>query len=220
MPGSSRSLSAALRWAESQVGDYGWRRLCLGFVRQAWGIAPSVIPTAAAGYRMTKHRHPGDRTAPPGALGWFDGPTSADHVVMFKGNGKVYSNDVISPGRIDITTIGRIEDEWDCRYLGWTEDYPGFGRLPLDLVGEKPESTDYKIGQRVIVSSDAGLKARSGPGTESSTLIYRNGKLLTVAKGYRIKITKIAREDGYIWLKADRYWYGTPESGRQFVRKV
>lgn len=207
MPAAGRrSLAGALAWAQSEVGDYGWRRLCLGFVRQSWGIAASGIFSAREGYSLTKYRHK-DRTPPPGAPVWFDGPTSADHVALAKGNGKLFSNDVISPGRIDIVTIGKIEDVWGARYLGWSEDYPNFGKLPLDLIGSGGSGAKVlKIGDRVVVTTAAGLNARLTP----------NGKVYTtVAKGYRGKITKLAEAGGRTWARFDKFWYAS-----QFLRKV
>lgn len=225
MPATTgRSLSAALNWIKSKVGatsigGRSVRRQCLAIVRQTWGLNPTGVATAYAGWKLTKKRHNRDYNAPPGAPCWFQGPTSAGHVATSVGNGYVIGNDYPTSGVVKKARIKDIERGWGCRYLGWTEDYPRASGsnvlLPLDLVSEKPEGVSYKVGQRVVVATAAGLKARLSPGTEKATDSGR-----TVAKGYRIKITKIAREDGYIWLKADRYWYATPEKGRQYVRKV
>ena len=211
----ARTLKGALAYAKSQVGKSGWRRLCLGFVRQCWGYPTSGIPTAYAGSKLVKKTTKG--TPPPGAIVWWKGPTSAGHVALSAGNGYVYSNDFKRPGKIDKVKIKDITRGWDCEYLGWSRNYPKQPNLPLDddapaagggsgsvskgTTGPGSRNT-YKVGQRVVVTTEAGLRARLAPGTESST---NSGR--TVSKGYRIKITAVAEEDGYQWGKADKYWY-------------
>lgn len=218
MPAAGRrSLDGALAWGKNQVGNYGWRRKCLGFVRQCWGIAASGIDDAADGYALTKYRHT-DKTPPPGAPVWFDGPTVQDHVALSVGNGYVYSNDVIEPGRIDKVKINTILDRWNCSYRGWSEDYPRFGKLPLDLIDELDYAAEFEVGQHVVVSTRAGLKARSAPGTESSTLLYRGGELLTVGYGYGIHLTKITEEDGILWGKGKKYTYALADKNKAFVK--
>lgn len=222
MPAAStpNSLGKALSWLKGKVGTTGWRRKCLEIVRLTWGWKKPLgnLPTAYSGWLQTKKRHKRDYNPPPGAPCWFKGPTSAGHVCTAIGNGQVISNDWPTSNRMNKTTIKSIENGWNCEYLGWTEDYPGRGDLPLDLIGQKPPTKTYKVGDRVVFTTT--VKARSGPGTESSTLTGR-----TVAKGYRIKITKLTEEDGYLWATADKYTYAivarnSDKTDTHYVRKV
>lgn len=217
MADMARTLNGALAYAKSQVGKSGWRRLCLAFVRQSWGYPTSGIATAYTGSKLVKKTTKG--TPPPGAICWWKGPTSAGHVALSAGNGYVYSNDFKRPGIIDKVKIKDITRGWNCEYLGWSRNYPKQANLPLDGVstgggsgggsGSVGKGTTgpgsrntYKVGARVVVTTPNGLKARTAPGTESSTDSGR-----TVDKGYQIKITAVAEEDGIQWGKGTKYWY-------------
>lgn len=212
-----RTLDKAIQFAQSKIGGPRvWRRLCLSFVRQCWGIPATGIPTAYEGWKLTKHRHT-DGVPPRGALIWWKGPTPEGHVAISAGNGYCYSNDIDVSGGITKTKINTIAARWGAQWLGWTEDYPNAGKLPLEDSGSGAgggggDVPAFKVGDRVVVATPAGLKARLAPGTEKATDSGR-----TVAKGYRIKITKLAEEDGYTWAKADKYWYAV---SRGYVRKI
>ena len=212
------NLSQALKWIKGKVGTTGWHRRCLEIFRLAWGWEDSIsgLPTAYSGWTQTKKKHRRDYNPPPGAPCWFKGPTSAGHVCFSTGNGQVITNDYPTSNRMNKSTIRAIEKGWDCEYLGWTEDYPRRGDLPLDLVGQKPPAKKFGVGDRVAVSTKAGLQARSGPGTEKSTLTGR-----TVAFGYRFEITKLYTEDGILWGKATKYTYALVDaSGKSLVKKI
>lgn len=227
MPGTAptRTLSAALSWIKAKIGattigGEPVRRACLAIVRQTWGLQPTGITTAYAGWKLTRRRHERDYNAPPGAPCWFQGPTPAGHVATSVGNGYVVGNDYPTSGVVKKARIKDIEKGWGCRYLGWTEDYPRANgdnvRLPLDLVGEKPEGGTLKVGVRVVVSTPVGLRARLKPGTGRGTDSGR-----TVAKGYRIKLTQIQHADGYLWGRGTKYWYALEtDSGARYVRIV
>src|SRR5690606_30439486 len=197
----SRTLAGALNYAKSQVGKSGWRRLCLAFVRSCWGIAPSASTAAAVGCSKTK-RQSSDKIPPPRAAVWWDGPTAKDHVALSAGGGYVYSNDILSPGRIDKVKIDTITSRWGARYRGWSEDYPNFGRLPLDLVSESkpPKDAAPEVGQVREVSTSAGLNARLSPGGKIHT---------TVAKGYKITVHEVKKSGGRTWIRGAKYWYAS-----------
>lgn len=226
MPAAARfSVPSALAYAKAQDqrATQDWDNQCLAFVRSCWGLGATGIYNARQGYGLTKKRHK-DRTPPPAAPCWFRGPTDDWHVTLAKSNGSVFSNDIKAEGKIDVVSIGYIEDRWNCDYLGWSEDYPKASgsnvKLPLDLIDDLDYAAEFRVGQHVVVSTRAGLKARSAPGTESSTLIHRKGKLLTVAYGYGIHLTKITEEDGILWGKGAEYTYALADRNKAFVKLV
>jgi len=204
------NLSQALKWIKGKVGTTGWHRRCLEIFRLAWGWEDSIsgLPTAYSGWTQTKKRHKRDYNPPPGAPCWFKGPTSAGHVCFSTGNGQVITNDYPTSNRMNKSTIRAIEKGWGCEYLGWTEDYPRRGDLPL---GGKSVSYDgLRVGDRVVVDTKAGLNARYSP----------NGKIrATVANGYPGKkgarISELKSAGGRGWARFAEYWYAT-----EFLKKI
>lgn len=193
-----RSAAAALKWLRSRIGQAGWRRRCLELFRLAYGWTKSTggLPTAYSGWTQTKKRHVRDYNPPAGAPCWFKGPTSAGHVCMATGDGDdVITNDLPTSDEIGRSTIRDIERRWGAKYLGWTEDYPRRGDLPI---GDEPQ-----VGDRVRVDEPAGVNARLSP----------NGKIkTTVANGYPgpkgAKITEIVRnKGGHDWARFAEFWY-------------
>lgn len=76
-------------------------------------------------------RHPGDRNPPAGAILLFDLYVrslgyNAGHIMIAYGGGEnAVSTDRPVYGRIGMTTISEIEDDWGGTYLGWTDRIGG-----------------------------------------------------------------------------------------------
>jgi hypothetical protein len=128
-----RTASGAAQWARAQQGKYGWRRLCLKFVRTAWDL-PSQDATAWTEWQSIKsyNKYSNRNSALLGAPVFWRGPTSAGHVaivVMYnKTEPIVASNDILAPGRIDLVPLSRI---WSsATFVGWTRELQG-RTLPL-----------------------------------------------------------------------------------------
>lgn len=122
-----RSIQAAISWGRHQVDmpNRDWNRLCLAFVRQAYGL-PAVYPSARSAWEHAERRHatadPAD--VPRGAPAFFRGGEFW-HVVLPVGEGLCLSNDVRRRGRIDVVSLDQITKAWGYPLIGWTEDLNG-----------------------------------------------------------------------------------------------
>lgn len=123
-----RSVSQVLAYAASQANNPkagGWYGRCQSFARQAIG-AHGGAATATQGWNQAHYKHPGDRSAPAGALLYWSGG-NAGHAAISAGNGMVYSTDVRRRGHVDLVSFNEV-NKWlgsRHRYLGWTEDTNG-----------------------------------------------------------------------------------------------
>lgn len=124
-----RSVSAAIAWARSEVGDYGWEQLCLNFTAQAYGYDNSGVRYAIDHWLQAPPslRHHRVRSAPAGSLMYWDTGRRAGHVAISLGDGYVVSNDINAVGRISIVPASTIDQRWNARYLGWTPPYYPMG---------------------------------------------------------------------------------------------
>ena len=124
----ARNRSEAIEWATRQVSNptRSWYRLCLMFVRMAFGL-PGGTPNAGLAWDWAKHKHPttDPLVIPAGVPVFWETPGVADHVALSLGNGKCLSNDFKRHGMIDVVSIDAITRGWNCRLLGWTEDLNG-----------------------------------------------------------------------------------------------
>lgn len=114
------SCDRAQRWAINQVNNpsQGWSYLCLSFVTHAYGRS-SGAPTASAMWNdlSRKRKHPGDISAPPGAL-MFWGP---NHVAISLGNRMLISTDILGSGKASVVSYATMQSVWNLDYLGWAE---------------------------------------------------------------------------------------------------
>ena len=127
-----RSAADAVRWARNQVGGYAiWNNRCLNFVARAYGWDYSGVPYAIDHYWTvpSRMRHHLDRNAPRGALLFWDTGLRAGHVALSLGDGMIASNDVLTPGEIDVVPASLVEKRWGARYLGWTTPYFPMGSV-------------------------------------------------------------------------------------------
>jgi len=104
----------------NEVRGGTWRRRCLEFVARAYGYASSGTPTARAQYELMQSRGlvNTSKQIPAGALVYFDSSDPADHVAIYAGNGKAFSNDYVRPGCIDLTPMSSLSA--GGRFLGWS----------------------------------------------------------------------------------------------------
>ncbi|MBT2384058.1 peptidase M23 [Streptomyces sp. ISL-11] len=123
-----RSTEDAIKWAKAEADSHraDWYQKCLAFTSIAYGWNSSGTPYAIDHYKdvMPKEmRHDGDRNPPPGALMFWDTHHRAGHVAIYVGDGKVASNDIVTPGEISIVPATDIESKWGAEYLGWSPPY-------------------------------------------------------------------------------------------------
>lgn len=118
----------AIAWGRSQVDtpDKDFTRLCLQFVRMAFGL-PAVYPDAGTAWDRAVHRHTVTQGSqvPRGVPVFWELPSVADHVALSLGDGWCLSNDIKRRGRIDRVRIDSITTAWGGQLLGWTEDLNG-----------------------------------------------------------------------------------------------
>ncbi|MFE2857379.1 peptidase M23 [Streptomyces lavendulae] len=121
------TVNAARAWAqkESVTPSRNWYRACLAFVAQAHGWNYSGVETALLHWRTMPEnmKHRGARDIPPGALMYWETGSPAGHVALYMGDGMVASNDIRTPGRIDIVPAAEFETSWTAKYLGWAPPY-------------------------------------------------------------------------------------------------
>lgn len=124
----ARTAPDAIAWARGQVTDpdKSYYRLCLQFVRMAFGLS-AVFPDAGTAWDQAKKKHKttDPLKVPRGVPVFWELPTAADHVALSLGDGKCISNDVVTKGRINVVTIDSITRNWNGKLLGWTEDLNG-----------------------------------------------------------------------------------------------
>ncbi|MET9413360.1 peptidase M23 [Streptomyces klenkii] len=123
-----RSTEEAIAWAKREADSHraNWYQKCLAFTSIAYGWSFSGTNYAIDHYQneMPKDmRHDRDRNPPPGALMFWDTHHRAGHVAVYVGDGKIASNDIVSPGEISIVPAGDIETKWGADYLGWSPPY-------------------------------------------------------------------------------------------------
>ncbi|MFF7726023.1 peptidase M23 [Streptomyces sp. NPDC008001] len=123
-----RSTEDAIAWAKREAESHraDWYQKCLAFTSIAYGWNFSGTNYAIDHYQveMPKDmRHDKDRNPPPGALMYWDTHHRAGHVAIYVGDGKVASNDIVTPGEISIVPATDIESKWGAEYLGWSPPY-------------------------------------------------------------------------------------------------
>ncbi|MGW2186706.1 peptidase M23 [Streptomyces sp. NPDC001667] len=123
-----RSTEDAIKWARAEADSHrsDWYQKCLAFTSIAYGWNSSGTNYAIDHYTdvMPKDmRHDGDRNPPPGALMFWDTGHRAGHVAIYVGDGKIASNDIVTPGEISIVPATEIETKWGAKYLGWSPPY-------------------------------------------------------------------------------------------------
>ena len=125
IPNPRRSADA-IAWAYRQVDGYAvWSQKCLNFTARAYGWDYSGTPYAIDHFWAVpaSMRHHQDRNPPRGSLLFWDTGRRAGHVAISLGDGKIVSNDILTPGEIDVVPASLIERRWGARYLGWTAPY-------------------------------------------------------------------------------------------------
>lgn len=179
-----RTVAQAIAAAKYQVGhpNATVKRggLCLAFVRQCWGFSPGGIPDAKTAWARASQKHT-TGVPPKGAPVYWAGGRHG-HIAISDGNWYCYSTDIRRWGRVDRVPMVQIPSSWGYRYLGWSGDYPGKGKLPLSGAAtptyaafpgtawfkRNPKSTLVtRMGKR-LVALGCGLY-KSGPGPQWTT---------------------------------------------------
>ncbi|MDT0446827.1 lytic transglycosylase domain-containing protein [Streptomyces johnsoniae] len=122
-----QAIEAARREAHS--ASLAWHRRCLAFTAQAYGWSASGEATANVAWDRalaTGTAHPHDTNPPAGALLFYDNGDTAGHVALHLGDDQAATNDIATPGRIDIVPLNDLTDgRWNLTYLGWAPpDFP------------------------------------------------------------------------------------------------
>jgi cell wall-associated NlpC family hydrolase len=116
--------ATALRRAQRYVDTVGpWSHLCLRFVRNVYGL-PARDRSAIAAWHEALSKHRGDPQPPAGVpVFWAGG--GPGHVALSLGDGWVLTSDYPSSGHVTKVPITAIDEAWNLRYLGWTDDLEG-----------------------------------------------------------------------------------------------
>ncbi len=94
-----------------------------------------------------------------------------------------------------------------------------FAEEEIDM--EWPTCLPFKENTRLAVATAAGLKARTAPKIDPSTELRRDGRLITVAQGYAVRVKACAFADDIWWISAGHYWYGlTRPDGSLYFKKA
>lgn len=121
----SEALAKARLWHRERVNvGVG---MCLSAVRQYYDV-PAGIPTAAASYHMSAHKH-GVTTGtlvPRGVpVYWTGGSSGAGHIAISVGGGICLSTDWKEAGKIDYAHIDTITSHWGLNFVGYTQEVNG-----------------------------------------------------------------------------------------------
>ncbi|GMA26217.1 hypothetical protein GCM10025864_39760 [Luteimicrobium album] len=192
----ARTPAQAIAWAKTQ--HTGWNRLCLAFVRTAYGVA-SKYGRAVDAWNAAQHKHKTSdpKAIPAGVPVFMQGKNPAGHVAISLGGGQCYTTDdtVGGPRELPIATLVRV----GYKLLGWTEDLNGVRvYTPPDVPG----------WFTVDVAKGSHLMGRAGAST-SSKVKYRR------ARGFRIYAVKQVTAGGHTWLVTR---YGTYYA-KQYTKK-
>ncbi|PNE33815.1 hypothetical protein AF335_13535 [Streptomyces eurocidicus] len=122
------STADAIRKAREEADSHRsqWYQRCLAFTSIMYGWNSSGTNFAIDHYQVVmpkEMRHDGDRNPPPGALMFWDTGHRAGHVAIYLGDGKIASNDIVTPGEISVVPATDIETKWSAKYLGWSPPY-------------------------------------------------------------------------------------------------
>lgn len=122
------STADAIRKAREEADSHRsqWFQKCLAFTSIMYGWGSSGTNFAIDHYQVVmpkEMRHDGDRNPPPGALMFWDTGHRAGHVAIYLGDGKIASNDIVTPGEISVVPATDIETKWSAKYLGWSPPY-------------------------------------------------------------------------------------------------
>lgn len=130
----------AVVYAAGQVAhpDKNYYALCAHSISWYYGFGGYGYASAKAGGRAVpkKLRHSAKNAGkiPAGAIVYFIGGDTGPwgHVVLSAGDGTVYSNDIITRGRISRVKLSLFKKKWGMSPSFWTDAYlpAAFGRNP------------------------------------------------------------------------------------------
>lgn len=141
-----RSGSEAIAWANKV--NFGYKGLCLMFVRSAFNVA-AKYPTAYMAWlgAKKKHKTSDPNSIPAGVPVFIDVPgLAAGHVALSVGNGKIRTN-LSWRGTVETVSINYyLGLKKGTKLLGWTEDLNGVTvyTAPKGSNGKPDHSTSAK----------------------------------------------------------------------------
>lgn len=153
----------AVAYAAGQVSrpDKNYYNLCAHFMSWTYGYGGYGYESAKAGGLATPksiRRSAKDRfSIPAGAIVYFVGADTGryGHVVISNGDGTVFSNDIVSRGRISRVSLSLFKARWGMTPSFWTPPYfpAAFGRnpnpAPKIAPPPKPGAPIPSVGARV-----------------------------------------------------------------------
>jgi hypothetical protein len=122
---------SAINWAASRIGDSGWYRMCLSFVRQAFGAAGGV-KDAKTSWAQTRNKFSASNPSkiPAGVPVFWNGGSNG-HVVLSTGGGRAISTDYPTSNIVGGGTISGISSWLGQQPSGWAADINGKSVYPL-----------------------------------------------------------------------------------------
>lgn len=143
--------------------------MCLKWVRTCWEV-PSLAGDAQEAWDIARHKHPGDRNPPDGApVFWSGGSKGYGHVAIWR-TADMRSTDCKSTGQVAAAALSWVENTWNMRYLGWTEDLNGID-LPIGddmaISDEDAELIAAKVWKHLLAGQDSAPDGRYAAATLS-----------------------------------------------------
>lgn len=134
-----RTAPQAADVAADAVGNACDPGYCLKYSRTAYGI-PSQHSDAADAWHAAYGRHPGDTTPPVGApVFWTGGSSGHGHIAVYAGDGRIYTTDLPTYGRIGVDDLDAPRTRWGLTYAGWAE---GFNSHWIEPLSAQPTPED------------------------------------------------------------------------------
>lgn len=132
-----------------QARAEGWLNMSQMFARQCVGATPfGVTAREAFNSAPATTRHTSS-PPPAGAIAYYGRPDQGSgHAAFVVEGGRVWSTDILRPGRVDRVDWDVFVPEWGLAYRGWIDTCPA-GPLPVQPGGDL---ASYRQDRRVYRS--------------------------------------------------------------------
>lgn len=110
--------------------------------------------------------------------------------------------------------------DWNRAQFDSRADMWAWARSKEKISVKWPSCAPFKEGDKLKVSTPAGLRARTAPRIHESTLLIRNGESVTVDQNYPITVRSMTFSDGIWIVRSEEFYYAAcDENGKPYLTK-